>query len=118
MSVRRLVSLVLVLGFVIPSAWATSLRELVPAATPHGARVVIAGVAVDSTDVPLAFTAADGGAATAVIVRSSATHVEAVVSSTVVTRSRLRERRWGNNETSFHRRLRSCFREFCCSASS
>lgn len=84
MSVRRLVSLVLVLGFVIPSVFAADVRELVPAAAPHGARVVITGVALDSTDLAVTFAAVNGGAASAVIVSRTETLVEAVVPAAAV----------------------------------
>lgn len=83
MFVRRVVLVALLLGFAASSAFAASIRELVPTAAPRGARVVIAGAALDDTDLVMTLTSAAGTVPVTIVSRTS-TLAEAIVPSAAV----------------------------------
>src|SRR5579872_5052508 len=65
---------------------APAATELIPASAPAGARVIVAGTALDSTTA-IAFPSMSGGSVTAAVVSSSPAAVEVVVPSTAATGS-------------------------------
>jgi sugar lactone lactonase YvrE len=63
---------------------AVTATAVMPASTPHGARVVIAGSDLDQGTLAVTFTAVSGGSAAALVVSRSASFAEVVVPSAAI----------------------------------
>jgi RHS repeat-associated protein len=72
----------LLVTFVALTATAATATNLVPSTAPHGARALLVGSGLDAGDADVAFTAAGGNRASAMIVSRSATTLELIVPGT------------------------------------